>query len=85
MRRLKILGYLVAGIIACIVLPLIGVALLVDPNDYKVRIEQQVKTTTGRDLTQKGNIQLSVFPWISLELGPASLGNPAGFGPEPFL
>ncbi len=85
MRRLKILGYLVAGIIACIVLPLIGVALLVDPNDYKVRIEQQVKTTTGRDLTLKGNIQLSVFPWISLELGPASLGNPAGFGPEPFL
>jgi len=33
----------------------------------------------------EGDIKLSVFPWIALELGPASLGNPPGFGEEPFL
>ncbi len=85
MRSLKILGFLLAGIIACVVLLLLGVALLVNPNDYKGRIAQQVKTTTGRDLTLTGDIKLSVFPWIALELGPASLGNPGGFGTEPFL
>jgi len=85
MRGLRILGFLVGGIIACALLLLLGVALFVNPNDYKGRIEQQVKTTTGRDLTLKGDIKLSVFPWIALELGPASLGNPEGFGTEPFL
>jgi AsmA protein len=33
----------------------------------------------------KGDIKLSVFPWLALELGPATLGNPPGFGEEPFL
>jgi AsmA protein len=85
MRKIKILGLLVAGIIACALLLLLAVALIVNPNDYKERIEQQVKTTTGRELTLRGDIKLSVFPWIALELGPASLGNPEGFGKEPFL
>ncbi len=82
---MKLLGFLVAGIIALALLLLLGVALFVNPNDYKGRIEQQVKTTTGRDLTLQGDIKLSVFPWIALELGPASLGNAEGFGTEPFL
>jgi len=28
-------------------------------------------------------MKLSVFPWIALELGPASLGNPPGFSDQP--
>jgi len=85
MRSFKILGFLVAGIIPCALLLLLAVVLHVNPNDYKGRIEQQVETATGRDLTLKGDIKLAVFPWIALELGPASLGNPEGFGTEPFL
>jgi AsmA protein len=85
MRSFKILGFLVAGIIPCALLLLLAVVLHVNPNDYKGRIEQQVETATGRDLTLKGDIKFSVFPWIALELGPASLGNPEGFGTEPFL
>ncbi len=85
MRKLKLLGLLVAGLIALALLLLLAVTLFVNPNDYKGRIEQQVKTSTGRELTLRGDIKLSVFPWIALELGPASLGNPEGFGTEPFL
>ena len=58
---------------------------LVNPNDYKGRIAEAVKESTGRDLALTGDIKLSVFPWIALQLGPASLGNPPGFGEEPFL
>jgi len=47
---------------------------LVNPNDYKGRIAAAVKESTGRDLVLQGDIKLSVFPWIALELGPASLG-----------
>src|SRR5258708_15981388 len=71
--------------VALIVAGLLTAWWLVNPNDYKGRIATAVKESTGRDLVLKGDIKLSVFPWIALQLGPASLGNPPGFGAEPFL
>jgi AsmA protein len=85
MRKLRTLGLLAAGLIALALLLPIAAALFINPNDYKGRIEQQVKKSTGRDLTLQGEIRLALFPWIALELGPASLGNPEGFATEPFL
>src|SRR4029077_756232 len=43
------------------------------------------KDQTGRELHLPGDIKLSVFPWIALELGPVSLSNPTGFPAEPFI
>jgi AsmA protein len=57
----------------------------VNPNDFKPRIAAAVKASTGRELVLSGDLKLSVFPWIALELGPGSLGNPPGFAAEPFL
>jgi AsmA protein len=85
MRTVKILAGLVGGIIVLAIAVLLGVWFLVNPNDYKGRIAAAAKESTGRELVLKGDIKLSVFPWIALELGPASLGNPPGFGEEPFL
>jgi AsmA protein len=79
------LAGLAGGIILLIVAGLFAVWLLVNPNDYKGRIAAAVKESTGRELSLTGDIKLSVFPWVALELGPASLGNPPGFGAEPFL
>jgi AsmA protein len=84
-RTVKILAGVVGGIIGLFVAGLLAVWLLVNPNDYKGRIAAAVKESTGRELILKGDIKLSVFPWVALELGPASLGNPPGFGEEPFL
>ncbi len=84
MRALKIAGFVVGGLIALIVIALALVLIFVDPNDYRDDIEQLVERETGRDLTLTGDIKLSVFPWIALELGPASLGEAPGFGDEPF-
>lgn len=85
MRTVKILAGLVGGIVVLFVAGLIAVWLLVNPNDYKGRIEAAVKESTGRELVLSGDLKLSVFPWVALGLGPASLGNPPGFGTEPFL
>jgi len=85
MRTVKVLASLAGGIILLIVVGLLAVWALVNPNDYKDRIAAAVKGSTGRELILKGDIKLSVFPWVALELGPASLGNPPGFGAEPFL
>src|SRR5258708_27863093 len=84
-RTVKILGAVAGAIIVLIAVGLMAVWWLVNPNDYKSRIAESVKESTGRELVLKGDIKLSVFPWIALELGPASLGNPPGFSEEPFL
>lgn len=84
MRALKVLGIVVGCLVAVLILVLLAVRLFVNPNDYKDRIAQEVKSATGRELTLSGPISLSVFPWIALELGPASLGNPPGFSAQPF-
>src|SRR5579863_6634459 len=85
MRTVKILAGLTGALIALLAVALFAVWLWVNPNDYKGRVEAAVKDATGRDLDLKGDIKLSVFPWVALELGPASLGNPPGFPAEPFL
>src|ERR1019366_6834239 len=85
MRTGNALGLAVGGLVAFIVIALLAVWLLVKPNDYKPRIGAAVKGATGRGLVLKGDIKLSVFPWIALELGQASLGNPPGFSDQPFL
>ena len=84
MRALKLVGIVVGGLVVLLILLLLAVRLFVNPNDYKDRIAQQGKASTGRELTLSGPIKLSVFPWIALELGPLSLGNPPGFPAQPF-
>ena len=85
MRAVKILAGVAGATLLLIIAVLLAVWVLVNPNDYKDRIAAAVKESTGRELTLKGDIRLAVFPWVALELGPASLGNPPGFGAEPFL
>ena len=85
MRVFKLTGIVLGVLIALIALMLIGVRLFVNPNDFKGRIERVVKDQTGRELDLPGDIKLSVFPGIALELGPVSLSNPAGFPAEPFM
>ncbi|MGH8177615.1 MAG: AsmA family protein [Steroidobacter sp.] len=84
MRALKIAGWVVGGLIAAIGVALLLVVLLVDPNDYRDDIERMVEQKTGRELTLSGDLDLSVFPWIALKIGPANLGDAPGFGDEPF-
>lgn len=85
MRALKIVGIVVGGLVALVVIALLLVVLLVDPNDYRDDIERVVESKTGRQLTLSGDLHLAVFPWLALKAGPASLGEAPGFGDEPFV
>src|SRR5688572_14285063 len=85
MRPLRIVAYVAAGLIGLIVIGLVLVLVFVDPNDYRDDIQKIVKEKTGRELTLSGDLKLSVFPWIALESGAATLGDAPGFGPEPFV
>lgn len=75
---------LIFAIIFIVVAGLVALPFIVDPNDYKDEISTQVEKVTGRNLTLQGDIGLSVFPWIALELGPLSLSNAEGFKADAF-
>lgn len=85
MRILKILGIAIGAVLLLLVAGVLAIYLFFDPNDYKDRIAAAVKQSTGRELSLPGKLSLSVFPWIAVETGEATLGNPPGFGTEPFL
>ncbi len=63
---------------------LAAIPFVVDPNDYKDEIASQVEKATGRQLSIQGDIGLSVFPWIALEMGQLSLSNASGFKADSF-
>lgn len=85
MRVLKIAGYVLGALVALVIVLIVCVALFVDPNDYRDDISAAVESRTGRKLTLTGDLKLSVFPWIALETGAATLSDAPGFGDEPFV
>ena len=86
MRKLvKFLGISVGVVLIVLVGAVLIVPVVVDPNDYKAAIIDRVKDLTGRDLTINGDISLSLFPWLGVDLAQASLSNAEGFGTQSFV
>lgn len=83
-KALKITGLIIGIVVALILAAAIALPLFFDPNDFKQEITDLVKDKTGRELTIGGDIELSVFPWLGVELGALELSNAKGFGAEPF-
>src|SRR5690606_29789946 len=83
-RLLKLIGIVIGALVVLVIVIAVGVALLFDPNDYKDQITAAVANATGHELTLEGDLELSVFPTLSISLGPARLSNAEGFGERPF-
>jgi len=80
MRALfKILGTIIGIVIVLLIAIAVIVPVYFHPNDYKEEIAAAVQEKTGRKLHIEGDIVLSVFPWIAIELGALELGNAPGF------
>ncbi len=83
-KLLKIVGGLLGLILLLVVAAVVIIPMVIDPNDYKDEIIAKVQEQTGRTLKMDGDLQLSVFPWLGVELGALELGNARGFGDKPF-
>jgi AsmA protein len=83
-KFLKILFSTLVVVILLIIIAIVALPFIIDPNDFKPQIAAQVKKMTGRELTLGGNIDLSVFPWLGVDLQKVSLSNPPNFGGTPF-
>ncbi|HYJ39629.1 MAG TPA: AsmA family protein [Steroidobacteraceae bacterium] len=85
MRPLKWVSLGLGALVALVVLGVLVVVWLVDPNSFKSQIEAAVRDRTGREFTLVGDIELGFFPWLSLRTGEGKFGSPADFGPEPLV
>ena len=81
----KVLVAIVGSILVLLIVAVVLVSIFVNPNDYKGLISKEVKAQTGRELTFDGDISLTFFPWLGVQLGPLSLSNAPGFGEKPFV
>ena len=72
------------ALILLLFIAIIGFAVIFNPNDYKDEISKLAKEQTGRELLIQGDISLSLFPWIGLDLGAIEISNAKGFGENPF-
>ena len=82
-RTFRILLAVVGVLLALIIVAIIALPLLFDPNDYKAQINAAIERQIGREVDISGDIGLSVFPWLGLELGRVDVANAEGFGDEP--
>jgi AsmA protein len=78
---------LVAGLLVLVILLVTAAAVLaplvLNPNDFRDDIEARVEAATGRKLAIGGDLDLSVFPWLAIQVKDASLSDLPPFGPEP--
>ena len=84
-KLLKIAAIVAAALVLLIVAAAVIAPMVIQPNDYKDEIAELVRERTGRELTFKGDIDVSVFPWLGLELGGLALSNAQGFEDRPML
>ncbi|QUJ68350.1 AsmA family protein [Photobacterium sp. GJ3] len=76
---MKKILYLLLAIVLVIVVGIGVLVTLVDPNQFKPLIAEQVKKATGRDLVIEGDIGWRFFPSIGFNIGRTEFRNPEGF------
>lgn len=83
-KALKITGIVVGVVVLLVIVLAVTLPFLINPNRFKDDIARMVKEKTGRELVIQGDIKLSIFPWLGVQIGPAELSNAKGFGAVPF-
>ena len=80
---------IIVSLLGLLLLVLIGAAVvatqIIDSDKIKQIAREQVASQTGRSLDISGDLSISYFPWLGIDLGHTSLSNPPGFGDEPML
>lgn len=84
-KLVKFFLYFVAAVVGLFVIAGVALTVFFDPNDFRDTISTQVRNQTGREFTIEGDLSLSVFPWLAVEIGRTTMGNAEGFGDDAFV
>ena len=83
-KLIKTIVWVLGVVVVLLVGAAVVVPMVVDPNDYKDDIAAAVENATGRKLDIVGDIALSLFPRLAVDLGQVTLGNVPGFDDDYF-
>ncbi len=78
LKFLRWLGGLALTLALLILLAVIVLPNVVDPNDYKDELSDIVKDKTGRNLSLNGDLTITVFPWLGVKTQGLTLSQPVG-------
>ncbi|MFM5379834.1 AsmA family protein [Aeromonas dhakensis] len=81
---MKKIIYILLGLALAAVVAITALVSLIDPNQFKPQLVEQVRKSTGRELVMEGAIGWRFWPSLGLSLEQVALRNPAGFA-EPDL
>ena len=81
---MKKIIYILLGLALAAVVAIAALVSLIDPNQFKPQLAEQVRKSTGRELVMEGDIGWRFWPSLGLSLETVQLRNPAGFA-EPDL
>ncbi|WP_338890425.1 AsmA family protein [Aeromonas rivipollensis] len=81
---MKKIIYILLGLALAAVVAIAALVSLIDPNQFKPQLAEQVRKSTGRELVMEGEIGWRFWPSLGLSLEKVQLRNPAGFA-EPDL
>ena len=84
-KLLRIAAIAVAGLLLLLVLAVLILPRVVDPNEFRGHVEAAIEEATGREFAIEGEVELNFFPWLGIRLGAVELGPDPGFAePAPF-
>jgi len=75
---LKWLAGFLLTLVLLVLVAVIVIPMVVDPNDYREDLAALVKDNTGRDLDLQGDLKISVFPWLGVRTQGLRFSQPAG-------
>ena len=81
---MKKIIYILLGLALAAVVAIAALVSLIDPNQFKPQLVEQVRKSTGHELVMEGAIGWRFWPSLGLSLEQVALRNPAGFA-EPDL
>jgi AsmA protein len=77
--------YILLGLGVAVVVAITALVSLIDPNQFKPQLAEQVRKSTGRELVMAGEIDWRFWPSLGLSLEKVALRNPAGFAEPDFV
>jgi len=84
-KTIKWLFVLAGCLLAIVIAGLLIAPMFIDIKEYRPDIEKYVSDATGCTFTLGEDLQLSLFPWVSIAADNVHLGNPPGFKEKYFL
>lgn len=68
---------ILAGLALVVVLAVLAIVLLVNPNRFKGVVQDKVRAATGQPFEIQGDLHIAWYPWLGVKTGSSQFGKPA--------